>query len=315
MAAPRLPGPRTLATNLRKRRCLLPLAVAAAVSFPTAAVAQPVLDRAQVGVPGKRSPTRGFSENLSVAMTAPAGYERSCCADFVSGAWDGPQIHADGAPAGERRARIEWSVAFERSRARAAKLARSAGWADYPQIAAGRRRVPHVVGGRRVGTLRAAWAIDAQAAPGARVQGAVAIFLGRRVHAVTLFHLPDPPSDQDSTGTLTVAGQPGSKWNRNHARAALDAVYVEGSLPPARVKARVRGRKVSGTVQDTFAQPVSEVEIVLQRRAGSRWRGTAKGKTSTRGTYSLRAPRPGAYRVVASLAGSSAKSRPVPVGG
>ena len=296
------------------RRRLIPLAVVATVTFPTVAAAQPVLDRAQVGVPGKQSPTRGFAENLSIAMTAPSSYERGCCADFVSGAWDGPQIQADGAPAGQRRARIEWSVTFTRNRARTAALARSGGWADYPQVAAGKRRVPHVVGGRRVGKLRAAWTIDAQRSPGARVQGALAVFLGRRVHAITLFHLPDPPADQDSTGALAVEGRSSSAWNRQQARAALDKVYVEGSLPPAKVRVRSRGRRVVGKVKDGFGHPVSQVSLTLQRRAGGGWRKAGTGTTSTKGTFAVRAGRSGQYRVVARLAGSSARSKPVRVG-
>jgi Carboxypeptidase regulatory-like domain len=283
-------------------------ALAAVLICAAPAAAEPVLDRVQVGVPGKDSPTRGFAENLSIAMKAPSAYERGCCADFVSGAWDGPRIEASDSSALQNRSRIEWSATFERSRATEKRLARAAGWADYPEIEAKRRRVRHIVAGRRVGFLPAFTAIDAQESPGAKVQAAVAIGFGRRVHGTVLFHLPDPAADQSSAGTLTVEGQPASTWNRAQARNALAGVYVEGSLPPARVNARRAGSRVKGTVRDSFGHPVSGAEVTLERRAGGGWRKAGTGTSSGRGAFNLSAVRSGAYRVVAALAGTRARA-------
>lgn len=91
---------------------------------------------------------------------------------------------------------------------------------------------------------------------------------------------------------------------------------IEGSLPPARVRARRAGGKVRGAVSDAFGHPVSEVPLVLQRRSGGGggWRRAGKGTASMRGTFALRAAGGGEYRVVASLAGSTARSRAVRAG-
>jgi hypothetical protein len=283
-------------------------AVAAALICAAPAAAETVLDRVQVGVPGKQSPTRGFAENLSIALTAPSAYERGCCADFVSGAWDGPRIEASASSATQNRSRIEWSASFERGRASAKRLARAAGWADYPEIEAKRKRVRHIVAGRKVGTLPAFTAIDAQASPGAKVQAAIAIGFGRRVHGIVLFHLPDPPADQTSAGTLTVQGEPASTWNRTQARKSLAGVYVEGSLPPARVNARRAGRRVKGTVRDSFGHPVNGATVTLQRRVGGRWRKAGTHTSSGRGAFTLSGARSGAHRVVATLSGTTARA-------
>src|SRR4051812_12411976 len=115
-----------------RRRLLLPVVAALAAAHASAAGAAAV-DRAQIGVPGAHSPTRGFSENLSVAMTSPAAYERGCCADFVSGAWVGPRVEAsDGST--QNLSRIDWSVTFERGRRSDAALARAAGWRRLAEV-------------------------------------------------------------------------------------------------------------------------------------------------------------------------------------
>jgi hypothetical protein len=289
------------------------LALAAVLACPSVAAAAAV-DRVQVGVPGKSSPTRGFSEGLAVELTSPAAYERGCCSDFLSGVWTGPRVAASRGAGEQNASRIDFGVSFARGRRTAAALARDAGWAQYPELAGRARRVRHVVGGRDVGTLRAFAVVDAEEAPGARVQAALAIGLGRRVHAVVLFNLDDPYADSTEEGAITVAGKPASAWNREQAEAALAAARLVGSLPPARVKARRAGAKVAGRVLDAFGHPVAEVPVALQRRTGGGWRRVAKGTASTRGTYSLRAAGGGRYRVVATLAGSSARSRAVAAG-
>lgn len=289
--------------------CLLILLTVAVVALTVPATASAVVDRVQVGAPGKASPTRGFSEGLTLALTSPAAYERACCTDFVSGAWGGPRIQSSRGSTQQNASRIDWSVGFARGSRPAASLARSALWADHPEVTARARRVRHVVAGRTVGTLKAFSVLAAEGAPGARSQGSVAVALGRRVHAIALFDLQDPPSDSNSDGDLTVNGIRASEWNRAQTEAALDGVFVEGSLPPSRVRAKRSGGKVRGTITDSYGHPVSESPVVVQRRAGGRWRAVAKGTTSARGTFALRVGRRGPHRVVATLAGTTARSR------
>lgn len=286
---------------------LIVLALTVGVAQPAAAQ---VIDRVQVGVPG--TATRTFPENLSVVLSAPENFNRDCCYDFVSGAWTGPRYRADGRDF-QNASRIDWSVEFARTSTSRATLARAAGWRRYPEAAAEARKVRHIVGGRAVGTLKAFSAVDAQPAPGAKVQAAMVIDLGKRVKAITVFDLTDPPADQSSAGALTVEGQPASVWNRRQADVALDRLYVEGPLPPRKVKVRAAGKRVTGSVVDSFGHPVGEALVRLQRRAGGGWRPVAKANANTRGKFSLAARGAGQYRVVAALAKTTVRSKPVRV--
>ena len=289
--------------RFRLAACLLTSGVA---WLPASAGAAVTVDRVQVGVP--KTPTRAFAENLSVALQAPSAYERACCTDFVSGAWEGPPVEASASSTPQNPSRIEWNVTFARGRRTAASLAAAGGWADYPQIASRRINVPHIVAGRRVGTLKAFAVTDAQASPGARVQAALALPLGGRVTAVTLFHFPDPAADRTSAGELTVRGTPASSWNRGQSGDALEGVSLEGSLPPKRISARRSSGRVRGRIADRFGHPVFQVAVQLQRRAGGRWRTVAKGVTTSRGAYSLGGARAsGSYRVVARLGGTTTR--------
>src|SRR5687768_11673454 len=110
------------------RAPLLSFLLVALVALSGPATASAAVDRVQVGAPGKTSPTRGFSEGLTVALTSPAAYERVCCTDFVSGAWGGPRIQSSRGSTQQNASRIDWSVSFARGSRPAASLARSALW-------------------------------------------------------------------------------------------------------------------------------------------------------------------------------------------
>jgi hypothetical protein len=284
----------------KRTACLTVLPLVAAALLPAQAGAA-VLDRVQVGVPG--TSTRAFSENLSVALRGPAPYERACCTDFVTGAWEGPRARAGGTD--QNRSRIDWSVSFARGKS-VRSLARGAGWADFPQLSGRRQRVTHRVAGRKVGTLTGYAAVDVQDLPGARTQAALAINLGKRTAAVALFDLGTPAADTSSAGSVTVDGRPASDWNRAQAGAALKGVYIEGSLPPAKVTARWSGSRALGRVSDAFGHPVAGVKVELQQRVGGSWKTAKSGFASSRGTFSLRA-RKRPSRVVATLGGSKAR--------
>jgi Carboxypeptidase regulatory-like domain len=282
------------------------LAVLFALGTAAPASAQATLDRVQVGLPG--TVTKHFSQSLSLALTIPSGYSRTCCYDFVSGTWNGPAVHFAGDPGRTATSQVAWSAHFKRTKSSLARLARSAGPHGYPQASARGARVAHVLGGHTLGKLKAYTAIDQQTAPGARTEATLVIDLGRRVKAILAFALDTPDSDTSAAGAETVNGVAASAWNRRAASRVLKSVRVEGALPISRVKVRAKGRRISGSVTDVNGQAVGQAKLALQRKAGAHWKTARTGKTSLTGTFALRAKDAGRYRVVASLAGASSRS-------
>ena len=137
--------------------------------------------------------------------------------------------------------------------------------------------------------------------------------LGRRVKATILFTFTDPQADTDSSGgAVTVNGLAASAWNRRAAELALKSIELEGPLPISKVKARARGRAITGNVTDIAGDALGQAKLALQRRSGG-WRTVSKSSSSLAGTFSLKAPSSGEYRVVATLTGRSVRSRPVKV--
>jgi hypothetical protein len=286
------------------------LVLVAAIAAP--AQAQDNIDRVQVGVPG--TVTSKFATSLSLKMTIPSGYTRDCCYDFVSGVWVGPDVHYSNNPNRTTQSRTNWEVSFVRSPKSLKAIATAAGWANYPQISARARKVPHVLGPGKLGTLKSYAVVTQQAAPASKAQAALVIDLGQRVKAIALYTVSDPVYDVDTSGNrLTVNGMDSSAWNRHAADLALNSVAIEGALPISKVKAKSAGKKVKGTVTDIAGHVVGQATVTLQRRKGSKWKDVRKGRTSLKGTFSLVANGKGKYRVSAKFGGASARSKTVKV--
>ena len=284
------------------------LLVLAVICLTAASATAAVTDRIQVGVPTNAA-TRGFAPSLAVSLTSPAGFVRACCYDDVSGAWQGPRYQATQNAARGGASRIEWTVGYERRRSTGLAIARRAAWRPGSEVAKGAIRVPHIVAGRRVGSLAGTFLVEAEARPSARHLAVVVVELGRNLHAAAVYDVSTPPSDSAGTdGEFRVGAERPSAFNRRQALAVVRRVGVVGDLPPRRVTARVLNGAVSGNVRDDFGHPVSEAPVRLLRKTGSGWRVAQKGTTSTSGGYVFPLPARASYRVVASLAGSAAGS-------
>ena len=277
--------------------------LAIAVAIPaTPAAAAPVVDSVTVRVPK-------ISPQLGVFLQSPGDYERGCCYDSRQGQWTGPEWQASSGASD--RSHIDWQVSSSRSGKSIAALAREGGRSGHPQVSAGKVKVPHIVGDRRVGTLSGYQALDGAPAPEAAAQQTLAIDLGGRVKSLVTFEASDPAVDSDpGLGSFTVNGMRASAWNRRQAQAAMRNVTVVGNLPPRNVNARARGRRATGKVADRFGHPVAEIKVALLRGSTR----VASGTTSSRGTFSLSAPRGGSYRVLATLSGVKARSKPLRLG-
>lgn len=282
------------------------LALVVALLSAGSAAAEPVLDRVQVGGVTGVSATRAFPTSLAMTFAVPSGYARGCCYDFRAGQWTGPVWRASADPNVGEPSTIDWSVEFVRGKA--LKAAAQAGWKQFPQASAAKRKVRHVIDGRTVGKLASYAVVDADRTPGATVQAALAVDLGKKVTAVVKFGMSNPPVDQDASfGALTVNGTPASQWNRKQADVAFASAYLEGLLPPSRITTKTAGNRISGKVSDQFGHPESTIPVVLKR--GSKKVATVT--TDKRGAYALSAPKAGTYQVVATLGGFSVKRRVV----
>jgi hypothetical protein len=109
----------------------------------------------------------------------------------------------------------------------------------------------------------------------------------------------------------SVHGEPAANWHRQQARQAVGTVALRGNLRPFRVRASARRGRIAGTVTDAFGHPDASIAVRLEKRSGRRWRRVRSGRTTAAGRYSLRASGKGTYRVIAMLAGSSARSAPI----
>jgi hypothetical protein len=278
------------------------LALVALAVQPAGASAAPIVDQVQVAVPGQAA-TRGFSGNLGVILVSPDQYERGCCYDSRRGQWQGPEWHASSGFAAPSH--IDWSLSSVRTGRSVKTLAAAGGRHGYPAVSQGALKVRHVVDGRTVGTLKAYQVLDAAPSPSAEAEETLVVDLGGRVKSILSIEASDPAVDSDpGLGSFTVNGMAASAWNRRQALATARNAYLEGNLPPRRVRAKAKGGRVTGKVVDRFGHPVADTPVVLLRGA----KRVAKGTTSPRGTFSLQGAAGGTYRVLASLAGTKARS-------
>jgi hypothetical protein len=279
---------------------LVALALAALVVVPVA-LAQAVEDRVRL------SP-RGFS--LATAVVVPTLSEfRKIGFDGDAGSWEGPVCERP--PSGSARTALTWRVGFplRRSAEEAARAALTFRWTIVETSSV---TVQHVVAGRGVGTIPGTLVVTSSQSPQGWHEAGLGFPIGRGYYAAA-----EAWSRGNAFACVVRTAQgpvPSSTWHRQTSGAALRGVRLEGSLPPARVTARGSRTRVGGTVRDAFGHPVAAATVVLERRVGRTWRRATAGRTTARGSYSLRSRRRGLYRATAALAGSSARSRAVRAG-
>ena len=275
------------------------MGIAALVAALGAAVASAQdVDRVRVG--GSNT-TRGFSPAVFVTVTTLPEFHRTGF-DGNSGGWEGPVCDFAPNPRLSGPISLTWSVGFDDDVRSAEQAARENLTFDWSEIEGGPVPVSHLVAGREVGTIPGSYVLtDARSQTGYHESG-LGFPLGRGVYVSVAFW------SRGNALECTVRGAPVASWHRDTARAAVRQVRLEGNLPPARVTARARGRTVSGAVADAFGHPDGGIAVRLEQRIGARWRSVRSGRTTATGTYSLRARRPGVHRVVATLAGASARS-------
>lgn len=250
---------------------------------------------------------RGFSSATVVTVPVLAEFRRTGF-DGNSGSWEGPFCDH---PTLATRVSVTWNVEFSKRRS-AAEAATAALTFRWTAVEIESVSVPHLVGGRTVGTiLGVAYVTDSQSPQGWHEAG-LGFPIGRGEYAGA-----SAWSRGNTFACIVRSAEgsvPSSAWHRQTSSRALRGIRLVGSLPPAQVTARGSALRVTGTVRDSFGHPVAAANVALQRRVGRSWRRVSSGRTNARGSYALRARSRGRHRTVATLAGSSAASRAVLAG-
>lgn len=255
---------------------------------------------------------RGYATDVTVAFTAPAGYT-------VPGggyeSWVGP-LYTNLATGDQSESRLDFDVHpdFSASSAEQAgreKIGTDIGGIPTNEVRSGPIDVPHVIGGRKVGSIKGFVVI--RRATRAEYEGwyeaAVAFSLGKGYPILAADIDTTAPGDDSNE---TIQGALPSAWNLQAVEEAVRGVAVEGNLAPSKVTARVRGGQVAGRVTDGLGHPVVGAKVALERGSGSTWKQVAQGKTNANGEFKLRLAgvEPGqSVRVAVKLAGLTVRSK------
>jgi hypothetical protein len=280
-------------TVVHARRALLLGLLAGMVFLPAASAA--TTDRVQVGRPGQNV-TAGFPLALFVAVTELPDYVAVGRFDGESRNWEGPDYRAGSLGS---KSTLDWQVTFDDS-ASAAAMATEALAQDWPVAERPQVGIPHLSGGRNVGSIPAvALLTKAPGGNNAQFESVVAFPLCRGIFVAAEFSLLNPGSEYAGapSNPFLVKGVPARQWNHDRALEALGQVALEGYLPVGRVTARAAGRSVRGALRDCRGDPMAGAEVRLLRGRAT----VARARAAADGGYRLAAPRSGTYRVTASL--------------
>jgi hypothetical protein len=243
-----------------------------------------------------------LAPGLSATITTLPQYTRTDF-DGDSGGWRGPTCVPRGRLDLAGPLSLTWALGVYRSTS-AADAGERARTFDWKAIETTAVRLPHVVGGRTIGTIPAALVVTDSESPTGYHEASVTFRLvGNRFAATTVW------SRGNSLACVVEGDGEVESWHRRTARNALTGIRVEGNLPPTRVTARRAGRRVLGSVTDVNGHPLVAAPVALERRVGSRWRAVSRRKTSASGAYSLPLRAAGLYRVATRSGGVTTHSR------
>jgi hypothetical protein len=295
-------------------RGLIPALAAGLLALPAGAAPRPV-ERIRLAAPGV---PRVFPRSASIQLSSPPGYSRATASGF-HGSWTGPEYWASGNTSIRGRTSIEWTVKFNvhsSSARRAAFAGLTQGW---PYFRKDPIAIPHVAGGRVIGTIIGYTVLDRADPPlDASYEGALAFPIAHKAFGVVDFVLDHPPTDSaGDAGTYLVNGsvRP-SVWAQGQAFWSFSRVRLIGSLPPRRVKLGVSQRHtLRGRVVDRFHHPVVHARVSVERRTKRGWKQAGKARTNLRGRFSIAVEQRAVYRAVARVGKATAQSRRVLAGG
>jgi Carboxypeptidase regulatory-like domain len=257
------------------------------------------IERVRVDRPGAAIPN-----GVYLLIRSPDEYSRVALRG-AAGSWVGPPYWLLEDPAVRNTTSIDWEVGFDERAFNTERIALANLSRDWAEDQRADVSVPHVIGGRTVGTIPGFFIlqVERRSAPAELV---VALPVARRLHAYVRFLLLRPETDAFHVKGSILA----SSWNRGQALLAMARLRLQGNLAPSLVSIRPRRKGVlGGFVVDMHKHAVVGIPVVLQQRRGSGWRRLATTRTNRLGGYTFRV-KPGSYRVRATLDGRfSATSR------
>ncbi len=270
---------------------------------------------------------------LNTILTPPAGYTSS-----APGVWSGPEYHLNKPGSVAKPSTIKWWVKTDGTSTapEAAARAFTVNPTDFSQVkTSGPVEIPHLVGGTQIGMITGYSALLQSSQPtlNAQYQGLVAFPIGApapmtksgsrtQYYVVIRFLVREPASDRYVVGDAATSGP---AWNIQQIQAALSAVRMVGSLPPAAFTTTVRRVSssccravVRGAVTDSFGHLVAGARVTLlrdlpqtiaQKKHHSKVKSVvvSYSLTALNGTYTVRVPRqapPGSYHMQVQLAHS-----------
>jgi hypothetical protein len=247
---------------------------------------------------------RDYAAPLIVAFAAPAGYSSG-----FGGAWKGPQWKS---ATGDGDAGLTVNVGGEPSARSAEQAARKklSSYTSWKAVASGPIAVPHLVKGRKVGSLKGFFLILHNPDKGYEgwYHAAIGVPLGKGYPIVAANFGITTPSDD---ATQTIEGKTPSVWNRQVIDQALRGVAVDGNLAARTIQAQVRpiepccNARISGRVTDALGHPLVGVKVTLRKHAQEPCCGAT---TTATGAYVLNVPKSagtGAFVLSVTAAGSS----------
>jgi hypothetical protein len=243
-----------------------------------------------------------WSPTLFIILRAPSEYALEHSGGPGQGDWKGPAVELPGQPNATDNASIHYSVTFEFDTADAKAALKKNSTHNWPEFENGTAAVPHIVGGRKVGTIASRWSLSRSnfSSDDAETEGGLAIPM------CGAFVVPRYTADVPTSDAYRAKGTIGGKeWNRSQALAAIEGTRLEGPLPIGGVVAKAAGRTVRGTVQDCHRHPVPSAAVSLQTKSRGTWRTVRSGRASRSGTFLLTASGAGTYRVTAGAKASA----------
>ena len=154
------------------------------------------------------------------------------------------------------------------------------------QVAAGPIDVAHVIRGKKVGVVKGYFIMRQVVNKGYEgwYEGGLTFSPGKGYPILgAIVDTTAPADDADKRIKDTLP----SVWNRRIVEEGIRGIVVEGNFAPARLIARVQGRRVVGRATDSLGHPVVGAKVKLRKVGG---KTCCNSVTTASGAFTVNAP-------------------------